>query len=81
MIYPTNFEHKIGFDKIRQLLSDKCLSPLGNDKVEEMNFSIHYDEVRALLCQTEEFVRILQLESDFPANYFFDVRQSLKKVR
>ncbi|MDD2799129.1 MAG: endonuclease MutS2 [Bacteroidales bacterium] len=81
MIYPTNFEHKIGFDKIRQLLSDKCLSPLGKDKVEEMNFSIHYDEVRALLCQTEEFVRILQVESDFPANYFFDVRQSLKKVR
>lgn len=81
MTYPDNFEFKIGFDKIRQLISDKCLSLLGKDRVESISFSTQYDEIRALLCQTEEFVRILQVENDFPANYFFDVRHALKKIR
>ena len=39
MIYPQNFEQKIGFDQIRQLLKDKCLSTLGEERVSEMNFS------------------------------------------
>lgn len=81
MTYPDNFEYKIGFDKIRQLISGKCLSSLGKDLVETMHFSTKYDEVRTLLCRTEEFQRIIRLENDFPANYFFDVRHSLKKIR
>lgn len=81
MIYPNNLEEKIGFDKIRQLVSNKCLSPLGKDKVQEMDFSIQYEEVKARLGSTEEMVRILQLENEFPANYFFDVRIPLKRIR
>lgn len=81
MIYPNNFEEKIGFDKIRQLITEKCLSQLGKDKVQEMEFSTHYDEAKAHLGSTEEMVRILQLEDEFPANYFFDVRIPLKRIR
>ena len=33
------------------------------------------------LEQTEEFVQILQSEEEFPANYFFDVRYSLQRIR
>ena len=35
MIYPQNFEQKIGFDQIRQLLKEKCLSTLGEESVPE----------------------------------------------
>ena len=38
MIYPHNFEQKIGFDQIRQLLKGKCLSTLGEERVDEMTF-------------------------------------------
>ena len=31
MIYPKNFETKIGFDEIRTLLKGHCLSTLGKD--------------------------------------------------
>ena len=31
--------------------------------------------------QVTEFVRILQEEDNFPAQYFFDVRPSLKRIR
>lgn len=81
MFYPLNFEQKTGFDKIRLLLSDKCLSPLGTERVSEMDFSTDYTTITDRLEQVAEFVRIQQGDEDFPANYFFDVRYSLKRIR
>ena len=81
MIYPQNFEQKIGFDQIRQLLKDKCLSTLGEERVTDMVFSDRFNEVEERLDQVTEFVRILQEEDNFPAQYFFDVRPSLKRIR
>ena len=81
MIYPQNFEPKIGFDQIRQLLSEKCLSTLGAERVADMTFSDHFEEVEERLNLVTEFVRIIQEEDNFPAQYFFDVRPSLKRIR
>ncbi|MDR2815220.1 MAG: endonuclease MutS2 [Proteiniphilum sp.] len=81
MIYPDNFEQKIEFQKVRQLLSEQCLSPLGKEKVEEMCFSTSYDEIEPLLFQTEEFVRIREEEDSFPADHFYDMRPALKRIR
>ncbi|RGN42834.1 MULTISPECIES: endonuclease MutS2 [unclassified Bacteroides] len=81
MIYPHNFEQKIGFDDIRRLLKEKCLSSLGEGRVDEMNFSDSFNEIEERLNQTNEFVRIIQEEDSFPAQYFFDVRPSLKRIR
>lgn len=81
MIYPENFESKIGFDKIRQLLTARCLSPLGEEKVEDMTFSSDYALITESLSQTEEFIRITQEEDDFPTNYFLDVRPSLRNIK
>lgn len=81
MIYPQNFEQKIGFDQIRQLLKLKCLSTLGEERVTEMSFSDEYEEVDEILNQVTEFVRIIQEEDGFPDQFFFDVRPSLKRVR
>ena len=39
MIYPKNFEQKIGFTEIRALLRERCLSTLGKEKVDEMAFT------------------------------------------
>ncbi len=81
VVYPDNFEHKIGFDQIRQLISSRCLSSLGEGKVTEMAFSTTFSYVKKRLYQTHEFTRIIQEEDNFPAGYFFDVRESLKKIR
>lgn len=80
MIYPQNFEQKIGFDQIRQLLKEKCLSTLGEERVTDMNFSDQHEKVEELLTQVTEFVRIIQEEDSFPDQFFFDVRPSLKRV-
>lgn len=81
MIYPQNFEQKIGFDQIRQLVKGKCLSTLGMERVDEMAFSDDYREIDRRFEQVMEFISILQGEDDFPSQYFFDVRPSLKRIR
>ena len=81
MIYPQNFEQKIGFDQIRNLLKNKCLSPLGQEQVDCMSFSDDFDSINLALEQVTEFMRIIQENDDFPSQYFFDVRPSLKRIR
>jgi DNA mismatch repair protein MutS2 len=81
VLYPDNFEHKTGFDKIRQLLAAHCLSSLGEEYVSRMVFSSGYDCIVEQLSQTEEFIRILQEEDDFPVSYFIDLRPALRNIR
>jgi DNA mismatch repair protein MutS2 len=81
VIYPENFEQKIEFNRVRQLIADRCLSPLGKEKVEAMQFSVSYDEIEALLSQTEEFVHIIEEEDSFPADHFYDMRPVLRRIR
>ncbi len=80
MIYPNNFEQKIGFDQIRHLISGRCLSTLGKDKVDDMQFSTESDDVIRRLDEVAEFVRIVQEEDAFPYQHFFDVRPALHRA-
>ena len=81
MIYPNNFEQKIGFNEIRGLLKERCLSTLGKEKVDEIAFSIDVDTVNEWLRQVREFRRLQDEADDFPMQYFFDVRESIKRIR
>ncbi|MBR1546200.1 MAG: Smr/MutS family protein [Prevotella sp.] len=81
MIYPKNFEAKIGFDEIRTLLKAQCLSTLGKEKVDEIAFSDNVEMLNEWLQQVREFRRIRQEAESFPLNYFFDVRQSIARIR
>jgi len=74
MLYPTNFEQKIDFTSIRQLLKDKCVSTLGEEKVDGIEFSQEYAEVMRLISQTDEMLQVLLSDSDeLPIGDFYDV--------
>ncbi|MBQ4519247.1 MAG: Smr/MutS family protein [Bacteroidaceae bacterium] len=81
MIYPQNFEQKIGFDQIRNLLKEKCLSTLGKERVEHIEFTDSIPKIEEELDRCMEFVRIIQEEDEFPEQYFYDLRPSLKRIR
>ena len=81
MIYPNNYEHKIGFDEIRQLLKGRCLSTLGKEKVDELAFTDDYDVIGEQLEQVREFRRLRQEADDFPMSFFFDVRSAVSRIR
>ena len=81
MIYPNNFEHKLGFDEIRRLLKERCLSTLGKEKVDEIAFSTDAVQVNEWLTQVREFRRLQAEKDDFPMQYFFDVRAAVSRIR
>lgn len=81
MIYPDNFEAKIGFDEVRRLLSARCLCPLGKEMVASMAFCPDAARVGEWLSQTRQWRRMSEQVSNFPLQYFFDVRQSVARLR
>lgn len=81
MIYPTNFEAKTGFDEIRTLLKAQCLSTLGKSLVNELTFSSDANQVNRWMDEIREMRRIGEEEDALPLVGFYDVRDSLKRVR
>ncbi|MDD4971000.1 MAG: Smr/MutS family protein [Paludibacter sp.] len=82
MLYPEHFEQKIDFITIRELLKGKCVSTLGEEKVEEIRFSSDYSEIIRLVSQTDEMLQVLTSDADeLPIGDFYDVRPALSRVR
>jgi DNA mismatch repair protein MutS2 len=80
MLYPENLETKLGFDKIRQLLKEECVSSLGRGFVDKMQFSNHFDLIDKFAKQTAEFCEILRQNEDFPRHNYLDVSPQLAKA-
>ncbi len=81
MIYPNNYEQKIGFDQIRQILRNLCLSSLGQGLIDDITFMTDYNTILTALHRCEEMVRIESNESDFPTDFFYDIRPMLHRIR
>ncbi len=80
-VYPDNFEVKIGFDKIRELLKGNCLSSLGQDQVEQIGFLTDPGALMHELSATEEFLRLITEFDSFPTSYYYDLRPALARIR
>ena len=81
VIYPTNFEQKIGFVSIRQMVSSHCISQMGLEKVDEMAFSTDKTLILKSLEQTDEFIRLLQTGVPFPVRDFHDLREAFHQIQ
>jgi len=81
MIYPKNFEQKIGFTEVRSLLRARCLSTLGKERIDAMNFSTDAVQVNTWMEEIREFSKIQEGQDDFPLDNFFDVRESVARIR
>ena len=82
MIYPDHFERKIGFAEVRTLLKGCCMSTLGTEWVDNhVQFSSNFDEVSEALSQAKEFGDFMQAEEEVYEENFYDVRQSLMRIR
>ena len=82
MIYPDNFEQKIGFNDVRTLLKGRCMSTLGTEWVDQqVRFLTDVADVREALDCASEFARFMQESDDDIENEFYDVREPLLRVR
>jgi len=81
MIYPQNFEQKIGFLQIRELLKGYCISNMGVQFVDKIRFTSKADVINRLLDQVNEFVEILTIGETFPGQDYFDLRDELSRIK
>ena len=73
-------EQKIGFDRIRQIISDKCSTSYAADKVFSENFSTKTSQIRKRLLLTDEMRLIMMFEDSFPSAGFIDCIDFLKPL-
>ena len=81
MIYPSDFEDKIGFTHLRTLLKEYCSGQQGKGLVDEMQFSTSYKTVKSQLCQTDEMVHALSSENNVPSPSPYDIIPSLAELK
>ena len=76
-----SLEEKIGFNEIRTMLHDYCLSPLGHERVDAMQFLADHEAVSTLHQQLSELSYILQNSTELPEQDFFDLREEIHRIR
>ena len=81
MIYPNNFEQKIGFNSLREMIAGYCISQMGLEKVEALSFSTDRTLIVRSLEQTDEFRRLLQTGVPFPVRDFHDLREAFHRIQ
>jgi DNA mismatch repair protein MutS2 len=80
-IYPQHFEEKVGFVRIREMLRNKCLSPMGSEWVDAMHFQDDFETISRQLGEVSEFCRIIREVENFPSGHFYDLRSALQKIK
>ena len=77
----NNIEHKLGFDRIRQMVEEHTTNALATRMVEEMSFTTDYDRLQHELQMVEEMRQIVLMESSFPQQDFIDLTPILTHLR
>lgn len=75
------FERKIGFDRIREMLKQACVSELGILEVDSMILSDVPEEIAYRLDLADEFRKLLQSGTDIPVSGYFNLTPALRSVR
>ena len=82
MLYPHNIEQKIDFQVIRDGLKGCCMSSLGKERVDAMQWLTHYPTVRDLLARAREMMAVLTDPAlAFPHGEIYDLREALSRIR
>ena len=76
----TRLEQKIGFDRIRKIISDKCSTTYAADRTASEVFSNKASEIRRRLLLTDEMRLIMMFEDSFPSGGFIDCIDFLKPL-
>ena len=76
----TRLEQKIGFDRIRKMISDRCSTEYASGRVASETFSTEEKEIRRRLLLTDEMRLIVMFEESFPTSGYIDCMSFLKPL-
>ena len=81
MLYPDNFEHKIGFDSVRSLIDEKCAGSWGVEEAEKISFSNDFDTIVASLTLINEMMSLITDSNALPVPVVIDLRQQFADTK
>ncbi len=82
MIYPENIEQKIDFQVVRDGLKGCCMSILGKERVDAMQWLTDFPVVSTLLARVREMMALLSDPAlAFPHGEIYDLREALSRIR
>ncbi|MBE6231583.1 MAG: Smr/MutS family protein [Bacteroidales bacterium] len=73
-------EQKIGFDRIRRIISDRCSTEYASERTAAETFSTNAATIRKRLLLTDEMRLIMMFEDSFPSGGFIDCIDFLKPL-
>ena len=73
-------EQKIGFDRVRQIISDRCSTSYATERAATEKFSTNAAEIRRRLTLADEMRLIMMFEDGFPTGGFIDCIDFLKPL-
>lgn len=81
MIYPSSFEQKIGFDRLREQVAAFATMPSARRRIEEEAFSTVAKEIERRLTLADEMRQLLMMEYDFPGGEYPDLMEVVGKLK
>ena len=80
MIYPANFEQKIGFDRLREQVVALCSTQAAREIISAERFSTRRSDIEFRQDIADEMRVIIMLEPDAPHDEFPDLEGVLSKI-
>ena len=76
----TRLEEKLGFQRIRNIISDRCSTAYASERAASETFSTNPGSIRKRLLLTDEMRLIMMFEDSFPTGGFIDCIDFLKPL-
>ena len=81
VIYPLNFEEKIGFSTIREQCVALCTMQHARELLGDEGFTANENEIRHRHALAEEMRQILLSEREAPTDEFYDIAEIVEKAK
>lgn len=76
----NRLEEKLGFDKVRGMIADRCQTEYANRRTYTESFSKEKETIRKRLLLTDEMRLIIMFEDSFPTTGYIDAQPFLKAL-
>ncbi len=80
MIYPVNFEQKIGFDRVREQVASLCSMQVAREIIAGEKFSTSRSEIERKQEIADEMRTLMMLDPDAPRDEFPDMEAVMAKI-
>ena len=81
MIFPENAADKLGYNDIKKLIQEKCLSESGRELVGRIQPQVKIEQVDRFLRQTKEFKDLLEHDAPLPVDHLYPIKPLAEKAK